>query len=101
MNVLVFTSWREPAPRARGAGCRYRSGGSVPLAAPQRGLADRMVGYWTDFARTGVPGAADPPARPRFRSASSVLALAPGAGAIRTVDARTAHHCAVWDAQWP
>ncbi|MFD3325450.1 carboxylesterase/lipase family protein [Streptomyces sp. NPDC058701] len=74
---------------------------SVPLAAPQRELADRMTGYWTAFARTGIPAAQGAPAWPRYRSPASVLNLAPGAGGIRPVDARTAHHCALWDARWP
>lgn len=74
---------------------------SVPLAAPQRELADRMTGYWTAFARTGTPAAAGAPVWPRYRSTASVLNLAPGTGGIRTVDARSAHHCALWDAWWP
>ncbi|MEV7834652.1 carboxylesterase family protein [Streptomyces subrutilus] len=75
---------------------------SVPLAAPQRALSEAMIGYWTRFARTGRPGSA-PGAPPweRHRSPSSVLSLAPGPGGIRTVDARTQHHCALWDARWP
>ncbi|MFG2982063.1 carboxylesterase/lipase family protein [Streptomyces sp. NPDC048258] len=73
----------------------------VPLADPQRELADRMAGYWTRFARTGVPAAAGAPWWPRYRSPASVLSLAPGAGGIRTVDARAEHHCALWDARWP
>ncbi|MEU9378209.1 carboxylesterase family protein [Streptomyces sp. NPDC048255] len=72
----------------------------VPLAAPQQELADRMTGYWTSFARTGVPRAAGAPDWPRLGAAppASVLSLAPGAGGIRTVDAGAEHHCALWDA---
>lgn len=76
----------------------------APLAAPQRELADRMTGYWTEFARNGTPGASGVPGTPewpRYRSPASVLSLAPGSGGIRTVDARAEHHCAVWDAWWP
>ncbi|MEW2137941.1 carboxylesterase family protein [Streptomyces sp. NPDC005409] len=73
----------------------------APLSGPQRELADRMTGYWTEFARTGVPRAAQAPHWPRYRPAGPVLSLAPGAGGIRTVDARTEHHCALWDARWP
>ncbi|WP_234437685.1 carboxylesterase/lipase family protein [Streptomyces sp. WM6368] len=71
------------------------------LTGPQRGLADRMADYWTAFARTGVPQAPGAPAWPRDPSATSALSLAPGAGGIRTVDARAEHHCALWDAWWP
>ncbi|MFD3696119.1 carboxylesterase/lipase family protein [Streptomyces sp. NPDC058646] len=73
----------------------------VPLEGPQRELADRMTGYWTSFARTGVPQAPGAVAWPPHGAAARVLSLAPGAGGIRTVDARAAHHCAFWDARWP
>ncbi|MER6254823.1 carboxylesterase family protein [Streptomyces sp. NPDC001584] len=73
----------------------------APLTGPQRQLADRMTGYWTGFARTGVPAAPGAPRWPRDRASASVLSLAPGAGGIRTVDARAEHHCALWDARWP
>ncbi|MGW7333662.1 carboxylesterase family protein, partial [Streptomyces sp. NPDC054840] len=73
----------------------------APLTGPQRQLADRMTGYWTGFARTGVPAAPGAPRWPRERTAAPVLSLAPGAGGIRTVDARAEHHCALWDARWP
>ncbi|MFF1778308.1 carboxylesterase/lipase family protein [Streptomyces virginiae] len=73
----------------------------APLTAPQRGLADRMADYWTEFARTGVPAAPGAPRWPGGRTSASVLSLAPGAGGIRAVDARGEHHCALWDARWP
>ncbi|WP_328786807.1 carboxylesterase/lipase family protein [Streptomyces sp. NBC_00273] len=76
----------------------------APLTGPQRQLADRMTDYWTAFARTGVPAAPGAPGAPRWprdRTSASALSLAPGAGGIRTVDARTEHHCALWDARWP
>ncbi|MEW2135329.1 carboxylesterase family protein [Streptomyces sp. NPDC005409] len=72
-----------------------------PLNEDQRALADRMVGYWTHFARTGDPNGADAPRWPRLRAASpqapSVQSLAPGPGGIRPVDAYSAHACAFWD----
>lgn len=56
----------------------------APLTAPQRRLADRMTGYWTDFARTGVPAAPGAPRWPGGRTSTSVLSLAPGrAGSAR------------------
>ncbi|MDX3540052.1 carboxylesterase family protein [Streptomyces sp. MB09-01] len=73
----------------------------APLTGPQQQLADRMTGYWTGFARTGVPAAPGAPPWARHGSAAAVLSLAPGAGGIRTVDARAEHHCAFWDARWP
>ncbi|MFI8388938.1 carboxylesterase/lipase family protein [Streptomyces sp. NPDC085540] len=73
----------------------------APLTGPQRQLADRMTDYWTAFARTGVPAAPGAPRWPSDRTSASALSLAPGAGGIRTVDARAEHHCALWDARWP
>ncbi|MGZ9935628.1 carboxylesterase/lipase family protein [Streptomyces sp. NC-S4] len=73
----------------------------VPLTGPQRQLADRMTDYWTAFARTGVPAVPGAPRWPGDRTAARVLSLAPGAGGIRTVDARAEHHCALWDVRWP
>lgn len=73
----------------------------APLTVAQRELADRMTGYWTAFARTGVPQAPGAPSWPRYSSPSSVLSLAPGPQGIRPVDARSEHHCALWDTRWP
>ncbi|MEU8779327.1 carboxylesterase family protein [Streptomyces sp. NPDC048606] len=74
-----------------------------PMDAAQRELSDRMVDYWTNFARTGDPNAHGAPTWPRLRTtrapARSVLSLAPGPGGIRPVDAGSAHHCAFWDRQ--
>ncbi|WP_411103992.1 carboxylesterase/lipase family protein [Streptomyces sp. cmx-4-9] len=74
----------------------------APLTGPQRELADRMTGYWTSFARDGVPRAPGAPGWPRLGDPPDrVLSLAPGPGGIRTVDAGTEHHCGWWDARWP
>ncbi|MEU7554339.1 carboxylesterase family protein [Streptomyces sp. NPDC044571] len=73
----------------------------VPLTGPQQELSDRMIGYWTGFARSGVPRAAGAPEWPRFGPGRAVVSLAPGAGGIRTVDARAEHRCDLWDARWP
>ncbi|MFE2544342.1 carboxylesterase/lipase family protein [Actinacidiphila glaucinigra] len=75
-----------------------------PLNDAQRALSDRMVDYWTAFARTGDPNTADAPrwpllrpSSPLARSVRPVQSLAPGPGGIRPVDAYSAHHCAFWD----
>ncbi|MGW9074579.1 carboxylesterase/lipase family protein [Streptomyces yangpuensis] len=73
----------------------------TPLSGAQQRLADRMTGYWTAFARTGVPGAPGAPRWPLLGASARVLSLAPGAGGIRTVDGRAEHRCALWDARWP
>jgi len=38
----------------------------VPDTAEERGLSDAMINYWTSFAITGVPKAANAPAWPAF-----------------------------------
>ncbi|WP_328960471.1 carboxylesterase/lipase family protein [Streptomyces virginiae] len=72
-----------------------------PLTDAQRALSDRMVDYWTDFARTGNPNASDAPLWPLLHPSSPlarpVQSLAPGAGGIHPVDAYSAHHCSFWD----
>ncbi|MEU8434477.1 carboxylesterase family protein [Streptomyces sp. NPDC029216] len=73
-----------------------------PLTDEQSSLSDRMVGYWTNFARTGNPNTADAPRWPRLRPSSpplgpSVQSLAPGPGGIRPVDVYSAHGCSLWD----
>ncbi|MFD8885752.1 carboxylesterase/lipase family protein [Streptomyces erythrochromogenes] len=68
----------------------------------QRALSDRMVGYWTSFARTGNPNTPDAPPWPLLHPSSSphprsVQSLTPRPGAIHAVDAYSAHHCSFWD----
>ncbi|WP_062650695.1 carboxylesterase/lipase family protein [Streptomyces maremycinicus] len=72
-----------------------------PLTDGQRALSDRMVGYWTTFARTGDPNTPDAPPWPALRPSSphtpSVLSLAAEADGIHPVDAYSAHACSFWD----
>ncbi|MDR6981125.1 para-nitrobenzyl esterase [Streptomyces sp. 3330] len=76
-----------------------------PLTDGQRALSDRMVGYWTNFARTGDPNTPDAPQWPALRPSSphtpSVLSLAPGPDGIHPVDAYSAHACSFWDRMSP
>ncbi|MFG2342222.1 carboxylesterase/lipase family protein [Streptomyces yangpuensis] len=72
-----------------------------PLNDGERALSDRMVGYWTNFARTGDPNTPGAPLWPALRASSahapSVQSLAPGPGGIHPVDAWSAHACSFWD----
>ncbi|MDR3754043.1 MAG: carboxylesterase family protein [Terracidiphilus sp.] len=47
----------------------------VPETAQERGLSDAMIGYWTSFARTGRPKAANEPDWPVFGSTGSYMAF--------------------------
>ncbi|MFI6144392.1 carboxylesterase/lipase family protein [Streptomyces sp. NPDC051109] len=72
-----------------------------PLTDAQRALSDRMVDYWTSFARTGNPNTSDAPLWPLLHSSPplprSVQSLAPQPGGIHAVDAHSAHQCSFWD----
>lgn len=73
-----------------------------PLTEAQLALSEKMVDYWTNFARTGSPNRPDAPLWPVLRAAGPrdqpVQSLAAGPGGIRPVDADSAHHCPFWDA---
>ncbi|MGV9778172.1 carboxylesterase/lipase family protein [Streptosporangium sp. NPDC003464] len=64
----------------------------APLTAAQRKLSDQMVGYWTNFARTGSPNGPDLPRwQPLPRGTQS---LAPGA--VRPIDYAAEHRLDFW-----
>ena len=69
----------------------------TPLNANQRLLADKMVGYWTEFARNGDPNGNGAPHWPQFERGHQVMqSLVPPAPTTETNFA-TAHQCAFWD----
>lgn len=47
-----------------------------PDTPAERRFSDAMIGYWTSFARTGVPSAADAPAWPAYGTAASFMQFA-------------------------
>ncbi|MFG2187576.1 carboxylesterase family protein [Nocardia iowensis] len=69
-----------------------------PLTTAQRSLADRLVGYWTRFVRTGNPNGGHAPAWPQL--GESDLALALTRDAIQPFDMRTTHHCDLRESAW-
>jgi para-nitrobenzyl esterase len=67
------------------------------LAPASQGLANQMVAYWAQFARTGNPNVQNLPAWPLYagKQTPSVLLLKPGA--IAAYDSDAAHQCtAFW-----
>jgi para-nitrobenzyl esterase len=69
----------------------------TPLNANQRALSDRMVGYWTEFARNGDPNGNGAPHWPQFERGRQVMqSFVPPTPATETNFA-TAHKCTFWD----
>jgi para-nitrobenzyl esterase len=49
---------------------------NIPETAPERALSDAMLGYWTSFARTGVPRADGQPAWHPYGATRAYMAFA-------------------------
>lgn len=48
----------------------------IPDTAAERALSDAMIGYWTSFARTGMPVAQEAPAWPAYGTSASYMHFA-------------------------
>ncbi|MFI9380764.1 carboxylesterase/lipase family protein [Kutzneria sp. NPDC052558] len=66
----------------------------APLNPQQSELSRQMVGYWTNFARTGNPNGPGLPQWPRFADGDTTRVLQP-AGATQ-IDLGQDHHCGFW-----
>ncbi|MBA9002979.1 carboxylesterase/lipase family protein [Thermomonospora cellulosilytica] len=80
-----------PLGAPHGSEIRYVFG-NVSGTPAQNALSDQMLGYWTNFARTGVPYAAN---APRWNLFPKVQILAPGAIAPSTTFPQD-HKCDLW-----
>jgi para-nitrobenzyl esterase len=68
----------------------------APFTSAQTALSAQMVGFWSQFAKTGNPNAAGSTLWPPYTAASDAyLTLAPGAVATTTGFAAK-HSCAFW-----
>ena len=66
-----------------------------PRTPAQHDLANRMIGYWTDFARNGTPSGAVHQ-WPSYGGNGLIQQLRPGVDG--TVDIVAEHQCAFWKA---
>ncbi|MFI6812854.1 carboxylesterase/lipase family protein [Nonomuraea sp. NPDC050328] len=64
----------------------------VRFTPEQKRLSERMVGYWTTFARTGTPNGPGLPAWPRLERGTQSLAP----DAIKRIDYAAEHNLAFW-----
>ncbi|WP_235978628.1 MULTISPECIES: carboxylesterase/lipase family protein [Streptomyces] len=81
-----------PLGAPHGSEIRYVFGG-VEGTPAQNALADAMLGYWTNFAKTGVPYAGD---APRWHLFPKVQTLAPEGITGSTTFPRD-HQCDLWN----
>lgn len=71
------------------------NGGAV-LPSGSSSLTNAMLGYWTNFIRTGNPNGNGLPVWPAYHTFTDVLQLAPNA--IQTgVDVNAEHKCSFWN----
>jgi para-nitrobenzyl esterase len=69
----------------------------MPLASDQQELSERMVAYWTEFAKQGDPNGSGQPHWPRFhRDQQVTLSLVPPNPATE-LNFATVHQCDFWD----
>lgn len=69
------------------------------LTPAQRQLSDRMIRYWTNFARSGNPNGRDLPDWKRFVNQDSipyVQGLAPGTDSVQVIDYAKTHQLDFW-----
>jgi para-nitrobenzyl esterase len=69
----------------------------TPLSANQRLLSDKMVGYWTEFAKSGQPNGNGSPHWPQFERGRQVMQSLVSPTPTTETNFAVAHQCAFWD----
>lgn len=69
----------------------------TPLNASQLQLSDKMVGYWTNFAKQGDPNGDGAPHWDRFQRQRQVMQSFVPPTPASELSFAAAHHCAFWD----
>jgi para-nitrobenzyl esterase len=73
--------------------------GGAALTPDQQLLSERMIGYWTRFARTGDPNGEGLPQWPRHEGPDGhVQSLGAGPDGVGAVDMAREHRCGFWSA---
>jgi para-nitrobenzyl esterase len=68
----------------------------VTLSSSQAVLADQMIDYWSNFARTGNPNGPTVPQWRKFNESSDTQRLDTGPSGVGHIDIATEHNCAFW-----
>jgi para-nitrobenzyl esterase len=70
---------------------------TTPLDSEQEKLSDRMVGYWTEFAKSSNPNGRGQPFWPRFHRDRQVMLSLVEPSPTAETNFATAHQCDFWD----
>jgi para-nitrobenzyl esterase len=77
----------------------FEIGGASPLSPVQQTLSDQMIGYWSQFVSTGVPGMSGAPVWPSINDHlmdRPTMSFEPGGGRIITTFGKD-HQCGFWE----
>lgn len=69
---------------------------SPPPTPDRQILSQRLISYWTQFAKTGDPNNGSAPAWPGYHPGGPVLSMRAGKDGIGLVDLGAEHQCPLW-----
>lgn len=74
------------------------AGTTVSLNSAQLGLSNQMIGYWTNFAKTGNPNGSGLPNWPQFSTSNDQIQslTSAGSGPAPITSFSTTHQCNFW-----